>query len=189
MLTILGLYDMDSPLSGVYADRGYRVIRFDELRGQDVRLIEKPPFPVHGIVAHPPCTHLAGSGARWWAGKGEAALLDGLSTVDAVLRLVHVCQPKWWVLENPVGRLTKYLGPPQFTFQPHQYGGYLTPIGDEYTKRTCLWGKFRIPPKLPVPARLGSLMHVGMSGSDGPDCGTRNSFPLGFSKAFASVNP
>lgn len=189
--TILGLFDMDSPMSGVYKDAGYRVIRFDELRGQDVRLIEKPPFPVYGIVAHPPCTHLAGSGARWWASKGTSALLDGLSTADAVIRLAWVCRDslKFWVLENPVGRLTRFLGAPKFTFQPHEFGGWLDPIADEYTKRTCLWGNFNIPIKKPVPPRLGSIMHMKMSGSDGPDCGERNAFPLGFSRAFFDVNP
>lgn len=182
---------MNSPLSGVYEDAGYRVIRFDELRGSDVRLIQKPPFDVHGIIAHPPCTHLAGSGARWWKSKGVGALRAGLSTADAVIRLAWVCRRslRFWVLENPVGRLTRFLGPPQYTFNPHEFGGWLDPAGDEYTKRTCLWGSFVVPQKRPVPARLGSIVHMNMSGTDGPNCGSRNAFPVGFSKAFFAVNP
>src|SRR5882672_12633911 len=103
---------------------------------EDVRLLRWcPDEPVHGILAAPPCTHFAASGARWYAEKGAAALLDGLSVVDACLRMVMVCKPKWWALENPVGRLKDYLGPPVMYFDPCDYG-------DPYTKKTGLWGDF-----------------------------------------------
>ena len=35
----------------------------------DIRLFKKIKEPVYGILAAPPCTHLAGSGARWWKDK------------------------------------------------------------------------------------------------------------------------
>jgi hypothetical protein len=69
-----------------------------------------------------------------------------------VLRIVLACRPKWWVLENPVGKLKHYLGPPRMTYQPNEYG-------DPYTKRTCLWGEFNTPIRTPVPATEGSKMH------------------------------
>ena len=71
---------------------------------------------VHGILAAPPCTDLAVSGVRYWAAKGEQALLAALAVADACLRIVTVCRLAgalaWWALENPVGRLRHYYGPP-----------------------------------------------------------------------------
>lgn len=184
---IISLYDVSSPLSEVYKRAGYTVLRYDATRGTDCRMIEYPDFAVHGVISHSPCTHFAGSGARWWAGKGETAILEGLSTIDATCRIILLKAPKFWVLENPVGRLPRWLGRPRFIFQPHEFGGWLNPIGDEYTKRTCLWGNFNIPEKRAVPNRLGSIVHM-MSGSDGPGQGKRNLFPEGFARAFFEVN-
>lgn len=120
--------------------------------GYDVRIMTLPPdirlccvLPsAYGILAAPPCTHLASSGARWFKGKGEAALLEALSIVDACLRFVALCEPVFWVLENPVGRLVQYIGKPVMYFDPCDYG-------DLWTKKTCLWGRFNIPEKNPVP--------------------------------------
>src|SRR5262245_33214746 len=104
----------------------------------DVRLFEALPYPVRGVLAAQPCNALAGSGARWWEGKGERGLIDALAVVDAVCRIVLVHRPQWWVIENPVGRLTRFLGEPVMIFNPADYG-------DPYKKRTCLWGRFNQP--------------------------------------------
>jgi hypothetical protein len=113
-------------------------------------------------------------------------MLAGLSVVDACLRLVAVCNPAWWVLENPVGKLRRYLGPPVMTFQPCDYG-------DAYTKRTCLWGRFTppVPDSLLVSTRSvepseGSRMHL-MSPSPGRQA-RRSETPLGFARAFFDCN-
>ena len=47
-----------------YAEAGYDV-RVITLPDYDVRTY-KPPENVYGILAAPPCTHLSGSGARWF---------------------------------------------------------------------------------------------------------------------------
>jgi hypothetical protein len=109
--TILSLFDYSGNWSRPYKDAGYNVLQFDLQHGQDVRLLTLDDLAllVHGILAAPPCTEFAVSGARWWDGKGESALLEGLSMVDATLRLVVATNPVWWVLENPVGRLIDYL--------------------------------------------------------------------------------
>jgi hypothetical protein len=56
------------------------------------------------------------------------------------------------MLENPVGVLSSYWRKPDHTFDPCDYGGYLNPAGDAYTKKTCLWtgGGFIMPGKKPV---------------------------------------
>jgi site-specific DNA-cytosine methylase len=180
MLAILSLCDFTGAWSKPYRDAGYDVVQLDIKHGHDVRLFEALPYPVRGVLAAPPCTHLAVSGARWWADKGEQALLDAMAVVDACLRIVAVHRPQWWALENPVGRLTRYLGPPRMTFDPADYG-------DPYTKKTLLWGDFSIPRKKPVEATEGSKMHRLPPSPE--RAALRSVTPEGFSRAFYEANP
>jgi len=107
-------------------------------------------------------------------------LLEGLSVVDACLRIILMAKPKFWALENPVGRLNRWLGKPKMYFNPCDFG-------DPYTKKTCLWGEFNIPEKTPVEPTEGSKMHLL------PPSGDRNMLrsitPKGFAKAFFRANP
>lgn len=178
---ILDLCGGTGSWSQPYRDAGYDVRIIDPLvNGQDVRLFELPEFPVHGILAAPPCTHLAASGARWWAEKGEDKLLEALSIADACLRLVLACKPVWWALENPVGRLSRFYGQPKIYFNPCDFG-------DDYTKRTGLWGDFRFPVKRPVEPTAGSkLWRLPPSEERWK---LRSMTPQGFAKAFYQANP
>ena len=181
-MTILSLFDYSGEWSRPYREAGYDVIQVDLKHGQDVRLFEKLPHPVRGILAAPVCTEFAGSGARWWAEKGDPALLEGLSLVDATMRIIAVHEPVWWVLENPVGRLNRYLGPPKMTFNPCDYG-------DPYTKRTCLWGDFTPPMRDPVEPTEGSKMWVKYGGKSERTKELRSVTPAGFARAFFDANP
>lgn len=177
MKLILDLCGGTGAWSAPYKEEEYDVWVVDA--EQDVRLF-RPPDSVHGILAAPPCTHLSGSGARWWKDKGNDALLEALSIVDACLRIVLMTQPKWWCLENPVGRLTHYLGKPKMYFHPWEYG-------DPYTKKTCLWGNFNEPVKSPVEPTEGGKIHR-MPPS--PDRGKLRSItPPRFAQAFFEANP
>ena len=176
---ILDLCAGSGAWSEPYLAAGYDVRRFDLSSGSDVRLLEYVG-PVHGILAAPPCTHFASSGARWWAEKGEEALLEGMAVVDACLRFVVLCRPTWWALENPIGRLRHYLGLPALAFDPCDFG-------DPYTKRTLLWGQFKQPEKMPVEPMDGSRMHVMSQSAD--RALKRSITPPGFAKAFFEANP
>lgn len=180
MMTVLSLFDFTGTWSKPYADAGYDVQRVDIKNGDDVVMVEDLGYPVRGILAAPPCTHLAGSGARWWAEKGDEALRESLALVDAVFRLVWVHRPQWWALENPVGRLTRYLGPPKLMFDPSDYG-------DPYTKKTCLWGEFNFPIYRPVEATEGSKMHKLPPSPD--RAAQRSVTPGGFAQSFFDANP
>jgi len=84
MKTILSLFDYSGNWSKPYRDNGYKVIQVDlKKSGQDVRLL-KTYKNIYGILAAPPCTVFANSGARW--PRSEADMIEGLSMVDAVLR-------------------------------------------------------------------------------------------------------
>ena len=83
------------------------------------------------IIAFPPCTHLASSGAAWF----EAKRADGRqqAAIDFFMLFAnHPCEKI--AIENPVGIMsTKYRKPDQI-IQPWQFG-------DGYSKKTCLWLK------------------------------------------------
>lgn len=66
---------------------------------------------VHGILAAPVCTVFSGSGAC--RKRSDSEMIEGLSLVDACLRIVHTLNPVWWCLENPVGKLRKWIGEPK----------------------------------------------------------------------------
>ena len=172
---ILDLCGGTGAWSEPYAEAGYDVRNIT--LPQDIRI--SCPVSCYGILAAPPCTHLSGSGARWWANKGHQALLDALSLVDACLRFVAICRPKFWVLENPVGRLIHYIGKPRMYFNPCDYG-------DPYTKKTCLWGDFNEPKKSPVePEKQNRIWNASPSGHRGR---IRAITPPAFAKAFFEAN-
>lgn len=181
--TILSLFDHSGNWSCPYRQAGYNVVQLDLKLGNDVRLLKVTDLPksVHGILAAPPCTIFAVSGARWWERKGQQALLDGLALVDAVYRIVSLTKPAWWVLENPVGRLKHYIGDPVMYFNPCDYG-------DPYTKKTGLWGDFN--PAMPlnvVEPTEGSKMHLLPPGEKRQEL--RSITPPGFARAFFEANP
>ena len=169
-----------------FRDAGCKVLEVDIKNGIDIRLLEYLSEPVEGILAAPPCTHLSGSGARWWEEKGETALLESLSIVDACLRLVLIYKPRWWALENPVGRLVRYLGKPRMYFHPYEYAMWADNPGDEaYSKKTCLWGNFNIPEKNPVECTSQKIWRMAPS----PDRSELRSItPSGFARAFFQAN-
>lgn len=163
-----------------YGEAGYDV-RVVTLPDCDVRLLRRPDFPVHGILAAPPCTHFSRAGAWLWPRKGTAALLEGLGVVDACLRLIVLCNPAWWALENPIGRLRDYLGSPAYRFDPWWFG-------DPWTKRTWLWGRFAEPRRAvwqrPADTRVDVTTKMPSSWK-----AQRAVTPPGFARAFFNANP
>lgn len=81
------------------------------------------------MIAHPPCTHLAASGARWWRHKR----LEQADALAFVLTLAGADIPRI-VIENPIGMLSTSWRKPDQIIQPWQFGH-----GE--TKATCLWLK------------------------------------------------
>lgn len=81
------------------------------------------------IIAHPSCTHLAVSGARWFKDKQE----EQKSAIEFFMQMVNA-PAKRVCVENPVSIMsTKYRKPDQI-IQPWMFG-------DPYVKTTCLWLK------------------------------------------------
>ena len=81
------------------------------------------------MIAHPPCTHLAVSGARWFKNKTK----EQKEALDFVQKLMdapinHIA------IENPISIISSKIRKPDQIIQPWQYGH-----GE--TKATCLWLK------------------------------------------------
>jgi site-specific DNA-cytosine methylase len=82
------------------------------------------------IIAFPPCTHLAVSGAKYFAQK----ITDGRQQegIDFFMLFANAKCEKV-AIENPVGIMSRWRKPNQI-IQPYQFG-------DPFTKTTCLWLK------------------------------------------------
>lgn len=136
--------------------------------------------------AFPPCTHLASSGARWFKNKGLDALIEALQIVSACRRICEeVGAP--WMLENPVGTLATYWRKPDHHFHPCQFTAF--ELGDNYTKKTCLWtgGGFVMPD--PAALDLGEpddRIHKKSPGADRANF--RSATPMGFARAVFKAN-
>jgi hypothetical protein len=81
------------------------------------------------MIAHPPCTHLATSGARHFHRK-QREQAEALGFV----RLLMAAPVDRWCIENPVSIISSAITPPTQIIQPWQFGH-----GE--TKATCLWLK------------------------------------------------
>ena len=81
------------------------------------------------MIAHPPCTHLAVSGARWFSEKSE----DQKKALEFVRLLMQAPVPRICI-ENPVSIISSRIRPADQIIQPWQFGH-----GE--TKATCLWLK------------------------------------------------
>jgi site-specific DNA-cytosine methylase len=81
------------------------------------------------MIAHPPCTHLAVSGARWFKDK-QTEQSDAL----AFVRLLLDAPIERIALENPISIISSRIRKPDQIIQPWQFGH-----GE--TKATCLWLK------------------------------------------------
>src|SRR3990167_4568072 len=113
---ILDLCGGTGSWSAPYKENGYEVINVT--LPLDVRTYE-PSSSVYGILAAPPCTHFSGSGAHTWKAKDvDGRTLEDLTIATACLMIIAKCQPKFWALENPVGRLRRWFGEPKMYFQP-----------------------------------------------------------------------
>jgi hypothetical protein len=122
---------------------------------RDVLDVAYGPIRWDLMVAHPPCTHLAVSGARWFHAK-QAEQAEALAFVRALL---DAPIPRI-ALENPVSVISSRIRKPDQIIQPWQYGH-----GE--VKATCLWLQ-GLPPLVPTDVVAGRAPRVHHA-SPGPD--------------------
>jgi hypothetical protein len=135
-LKILVACEFSGIVREAFSKRGHRAVSCDLL-----------PTSIHGphhqgdvtellndewdmMIAHPPCTDLAVSGARWHKRKGEERINKA---VEFFMLLANANIPRI-AIELPVSIISSRYGKPDQTFQPWQFGH-----GE--IKRSCLWLK------------------------------------------------
>lgn len=121
-----------------FRKRGHDAWSCDLLESED-----NSPFHIQGdvlpllgqswdlMICHPPCTHLAVSGARHFAAKRESGVQQ--EALEFVGRLLSAPIHKI-ALENPISIISSHFRKPDQIIQPWQFGH-----GE--TKATCLWLK------------------------------------------------
>lgn len=96
------------------------------------------------MIAHPPCTHLAVSGSRWFADKQEVQA----EALDFVRLLLDAPIPRICI-ENPVSIISSRIRKADQVIQPWQFG-------EGEVKTTCLWLK-GLPKLIPTHKPGGDL--------------------------------
>jgi len=99
------------------------------------------------LIAHPPCTHLAVSGARWFKDRRD----EQIKALKFIKVLLNAPVGKI-ALENPIGIISTKIRKPDQIIQPWQFGH-----GE--TKATCLWLK-NLPPLKPTKIVAGRAGRV-----------------------------
>ncbi len=136
----------------------------------DVRDMLSEPWDL--LIAHPPCTHLAVSGARWFKYKVK----EQAEALEFIKILLNAPVPRI-ALENPVSIISSRIRKPDQIIQPWMFGH-----GE--TKATCLWlkGLPKLQPTDIVEGREGRVWKLPPS----PDRWKKRSrtFP-GIAKAMA----
>lgn len=142
-MKVLVACEYSGTVRDAFSDLGYYAVSCDLLPS------EKPGnhyqgdvFDIIGdgwdlMIAHPPCTHLAVSGSRWFRLKEK----EQAEALEFVRRLLAAPIP-YIALENPVSVISSKIRKPNQVIQPWQFGH-----GE--TKATCLWLK-GLPPLRPT---------------------------------------
>lgn len=161
-MRVLVACEFSGAVRQAFRDRGHDAWSCDLLPAED-----GSPFHYQGdvlgrlgdgwdvMIAHPPCTHLAVSGARWFREK-KAEQAEALAFVKALSEAPIHCI----AIENPVSILSSRWRRPDQIIQPWQFGH-----GE--TKATCLWLQ-NLPPLLPTDIVDGRTARVHLA-SPGPD--------------------
>ena len=195
---VLSLFDLSGAWSQPWVDAGYQVYRFDIQDDAEIGDINNfsieffndifssfDGLDVYAILAACPCTDFAVSGARHFAQKDEDGRTElSIELVRQTLRTIEYFKPSIWAIENPVGRIEKLAGlqPWRLSFDPFH-------LGDTYTKKTLLWGRFNADlPILPVEPTEGSKMHRLYGGKSIKTKNARSVTPEGFSYGFFMAN-
>lgn len=141
MMRVLVACEFSGIVRDAFSARGHKAMSCDILPSEtfgahyrgDVRDVLSDGWDL--MIAHPPCTHLAVSGARWFKDKVEEQAL----ALEFVMVLMNAPIQRI-AIENPISIISSRIRKPDQIIHPWQFGH-----GE--TKATCLWLK-----GLPKPA-------------------------------------
>ena len=134
-MRVLIACEFSGAVRGAFARRGHHAMSCDLLSPEtdgphyqgDVRDILNDGWDM--MIAHPPCTHLAVSGARWFKDKQQEQ-----QEALAFVRALMAAPIERIAIENPISIISSKIRKPDQIIQPWQFG-------HGKTKATCLWLK------------------------------------------------
>ena len=210
---VVSLCDYSGNWPRPWNEAGYTVLHYDLKHGDDVtkltpELVADDVYKVVQravivcVLAAPPCTDFAVSGAQYWPAKdADGRTAQSLAVLDACVALAKALSPWCWALENPVGRIPRLrpgLGRPLYYFHPADFCRWAG-AGDadervqreRYTKKTGMWGNHREPERCGLePIRVckqGSWVQK-LGGKSERTKELRSMTPMGFARAFYESN-
>lgn len=233
MKTILSLFDFTGEWARPFERAGWNVLQMDLKHGDDAGTLTAAwilenicqGYVVDGILAAPPCTDFANSGAQHWRAKdADGRTAASVHLVRQTLRTIDYLQPDFYAIENPIGRIAALvpgLGAPRCMWDPCDYASWTAPSVEDvarlddlrgrsvadyaytandvelvkrtnaYTKRTVLYGSFRVPEVRRIePVRVSAqgswLQRLG--GKSESTKAARSETPAGFAAAFYAAN-
>lgn len=162
-MNILIACEYSGTVRRAFTSRGYNAVSCDLLPSDDnsplhyqcdvMELLFANEYDL--MIAHPPCTHLAVSGARWFKDKVQEQE-EALEFVRKLMQanVKHIC------IENPISIISGRIRKPDQIIQPWMFG-------NEATKSTCLWLK-NLPKLIPTNIVGKGARHITKSGKSIP---------------------
>lgn len=159
-MRVLVACEFSGTVRDAFSQRGHHAVSCDLLPSEtsgnhyegDVRDILGDGWDL--MIAHPPCTHLAVSGACWFPKKQK----EQTEALEFVRLLLTAPIPRI-AMENPVSIISTRIRPPDQVIHPWQFG-------HDEEKTTCLWLK-NLPPLKPTDVvagqRINRLHRLGPS--------------------------
>lgn len=156
---IISLYDLTGNMVRPWRENGFDTLIVDLLHpndnadelGIDIRRnkcylesLIRSNF-IEGIFAFPPCVDLAVSGARHFAAKRaknprfQEEAMELVYIAYELGELARNLYGAFWMIENPISRISSLWRKPDYIFQPYEYAEYHHESFNYYTKKTCLW--------------------------------------------------
>jgi site-specific DNA-cytosine methylase len=139
VLKVAVICEYSGTVRDAFIDQGHEAISFDllpsdSLKGLhwqgDITTLPMDFWEQFDIaICHPPCTHLAVSGARWFKDKQQ----EQSEALEFVRYLMALPIPKM-AIENPVSIISSHIRKPDQIIQPYEFGHM-------EQKKTCLWLK------------------------------------------------
>lgn len=197
---VLSLFDLTGNMVKPWRDAGFDCMAVDlqsepgaherdgivHVGGDVLRWL--PPRTDYAMVfAFPPCTDVAVSGARWFQDKGLAGLAGAIELLERARQIAEWSGAPW-MIENPVSTFASYWRKPDYTFHPADFTGF--ELGDNYTKKTCLWaGNGFVMPQPHRALGAGKPDDRIHKAPPGPDrANMRSATPMGFARAVFQAN-
>ena len=162
-MKVLDLFSGLGGWSQAFKDRGHSVVtvdfeaKFNPTLCGDIQNLKREDFDKYGkfdiILASPPCNCFSMMSVyrHWKDHKPNPETVVAIALVKKTLTLIRSLNPRWWILENPMGMLRTVIGKPEATITLCQYG-------ERRMKPTDLWGKFPST-FIPKKCRNGALCH------------------------------